>query len=128
MLFHTIKASLIDGTDVWVNNSESYFLIIGIHTSYNPVSSGIGNGTALIASVGNVISPDGTVYGEVETYYYQSSVVAGSLSDEVFQGSFSKLLQTRIVPPHWTLNDFATAMGFYMDKKEIEQFILNGGK
>ena len=119
--FKEIKA---DSSGNWKNNSNEYFLILAIWDDYLITPS---EGASDAHHVGTITDTDGNMIGYFNQVQYASAVVAGSLSDEVFQYGVSKSYNARIIPPHFTLGSFAYGYGVYISEDIFKMIILNGG-
>lgn len=110
----------------WLNDSEDYFLILQLFYDVHITPTGTsGQSTRIV--MGAIQDTDGNTTGYFNQEEYENIVVAGSLSDEVFQYAVNKHYNARIVPPHFKIKFMAYGYGVFLTEPELEQVILNGG-
>lgn len=120
---HMIFTTVAEPTGGWTNESQDFFLVLGVALRPQPAP---GPGEAVLSS-GVLTDPSGTVMDQYYQTYYNSKVVAGTLSDEVFEVVCPYEKKGVLVAPGWGLSGFGQAYGFMLSRQELEQMILGGG-
>ncbi|MEM3860333.1 MAG: hypothetical protein QW478_13200 [Candidatus Micrarchaeaceae archaeon] len=128
-------AEIIEPSEGFLNNSNSYFLVLGIFylTIPNLSSQGVGrfdNGQ-LVDQNGNDVDAFVAV---LTNNYPLSGTMPVWNGTSVVNESFSYPSYTitvvqkfwMLVPPGYTLKNFGYAIGFWLSPEEIEEMILSG--
>ncbi len=118
---------ILNGDVDWVNNSQEYFLVTGISNRPGPPTFPPVSGETQSATAGQLFDANGNNVDIMYYWQYQASVVAGSLSDEVYEYTAIWQKNKMLVPPGWKLNNPGSFYGFYMTLDELVEMMKKGG-
>ncbi|MEM3907864.1 MAG: hypothetical protein QXZ17_13570 [Nitrososphaerota archaeon] len=129
-------SEIIEPQGGYLNDSNSYFLVLGIWNQYIPEPTGPG---ATTVTMGNLIDQNGNIVDFFKNFTIY--VNQWTLSMPVWNGSSvvneNYTLNTAVpiiyqktimlIPPGYKFNGFGIAVGFWLEPEEVEKMIIGQG-
>ena len=128
-------SEIIEPSGGYINNTHSYFLVLGIYDRGYPVPNGIGNfenrNGVLIDSAGNNVDVFYDIVTSVTQFTNSMTVWNGtSMVTEPYTQNTAQVIviqkESLLIPPGFKFTAFGYAIGFWLTVEEVTEMILKG--